>query len=132
MKKLIYLITILMLLTGCASLSEKGDIYLSNLEKHKHSKEIIVNSSYEEAFSAVIEVFRDLGINVLKKDYKGKKILGSLYPEHYMNHYGVFFTEESNGKTKITLKATGFLINEDAILEKIKEVLSQPKFNKQG
>ncbi|MCK9614715.1 MAG: hypothetical protein M0R48_04320 [Candidatus Omnitrophica bacterium] len=127
MKKIIYLIFILILLNGCASLSEKGDIYLNNLEKHKHYKEIVVNSSYDEAFSAAIEVFRDLGINVLKKDYENKKILGSLYPEHYWSHYGVFFSDVGDDKTKITLKATGFLINEDTILEKIKETLSQPK-----
>ncbi len=127
MKKIIYLIFILILLSSCASLSEKGDIYLNNLEKHKHSKEIVVNSSYDEAFNAVIEVFRDLGINVLKKDYENKKILGSLYPEHYWNHYGVFFSDAGDNKIKITLKATGFLLNEDTILEKIKEALSQPK-----
>ncbi len=130
MGKIIYLIAILILLNGCASLSEKGDIYLHNLERQKHSKEIVVSSSYDEAFSAVIEVFRDLGINVLKKDYKEKKILGSLYPEHYWNHYGVFFSDIRDNKIKITLKATGFLINEDTILEKIKETLSQPKLNK--
>ncbi|MFA5305443.1 MAG: hypothetical protein WDL99_07290 [Candidatus Omnitrophota bacterium] len=130
MKEAIYLIVILTLVGGCASLSEKGDIYLHNLERHKHSKEIVVSSSYDEAFNAVIETFRDLGINVLKKDYENKKILGSLYPEHYMNHYGVFFSDMGDNKIKITLKATGFLINEDTILEKINETLSQPKLKK--
>lgn len=131
MKKLIYLFVLAMLVSGCANLSQKSDTYLNNLEKRKHSREIIVNNSYEESFKAVIETFHNLSINILKKDYEGQEILGSLYPKRYMNHYGIFFSDAGNNKTRIVLKATGFIINEDVILEKIQEeLLLQTKLNK--
>ncbi len=62
------------LLCGCVSLPEKIDQYAINIVNKNSGQEIIVKASYKEAFLAAIDVLRDLGLNVMKKDYREKSI----------------------------------------------------------
>ncbi len=122
MKKIIssLILVSLLALFGCMSLPEKADYYLKNLRNTKHAVEITVNVPYLKVYDSTIIVFKDLGVNILKKDFEGKVIFASFYPKQYLNHYAVFF-DDLAGRTRIVLKATGFLLNEHVLLQKIKE-----------
>lgn len=124
--KIICLLGIIFMFSGCmaapfGSLSKKTNAYIKDFRKQSKSKQTILKASYLEAFKAVISVFRDLDIKILKKDLEGKVIFGSLYPEKYFNHYAVFFEDKPENEIEVTLKASGMLLDQDFILEKIRE-----------
>lgn len=135
MKKLICLLILIMVVCGCASvpfgsLNQKVNAYVDNFRKSPKYKELVLNASYIETFEAVINVFRDLDIKILKKDLESEVIFGSLYPEKYLNHYVAFFEKEKDNRTKVIFKASGMLLNTTFILEKIQEEIElQQKLN---
>ncbi len=120
------------------TMSEKIGRYEDMLGRTKHSKEIILNASYLEAFRATIFVFRDLDIRIYKKDYKNKVISATFNVTSYKSGYGeayrVFFEKGSENRTKIVLKivklSSQMYYKEETILDKIQEEIElQRKLN---
>lgn len=126
MEKILYLSILIAITSGCTpaslgTLEQKTNAYIESFEKSQKYEEIILNVSYLETFKAVINVFRDLDVRILKKDLEEQVIFASLYPRKYFNHYAVFLEKERNNRTKVILKASGMLLNSNFILKKIEE-----------
>jgi hypothetical protein len=128
-----WVMAITLIISGCASMGLErmpDTYYLNQLKEVKKTKEIIIQKSYADAFNAVINVFRDLNINILKKDYEGKVVFGAYYTESCYTVYGVFFEEEGKDKTNIIVKSNGAWFSDDFVFNKIKEEIKlQEKLN---
>ncbi|MDP8289770.1 MAG: hypothetical protein P9M02_02220 [Candidatus Susulua stagnicola] len=120
MKKLIYLLLVAMLVSGCTSsfmVYQKQDWQIDYFQDSKCFKKITVKASYPETFKVVISVFRDLSINILKKDYEKGSIFGSRSPYLRYNYYGAFFKEINKNEIEIILKANHIAISSGLYLE---------------
>jgi len=124
---------ITLILNGCVSMGLErmpDSYYLNQLKEIKKSNEITLQKPYADIFNAVINVFRDLNINILKKDYEGKVVFGAYYAEGCYTVYGVFFEEDGRDKTKIIVKSNGAWFSDDFVFNKIKEEIElQKKLN---
>jgi len=117
---------------GCASVSMglermPDSYYLNQLKEIKKSKEVIFQEPYSNIFNAVTNVFRDLNINVLKKDYEGKIVFGAYYAPGCYTVYGVFFETYDKDKTKVTVKSNGAWFSDNFVFNKIKEEIELQK-----
>ncbi len=121
MKKIIVPVLMSLLIFGCASVPQRIDSRLNDLTQLKRSKEITIKTGYNEAFLAAINVFRDLNIGILQKDYENRVIIGTGLPDAIGSNYGIFFELPTLSEVKIIVKAKGFYYNDDFILTKIKE-----------
>lgn len=124
---IIFLIPIYLCLCGYVSLQNQSDeYYIDKLKQHDPSV-LIVQSTYPEAFKATVNIFRDLNINILKKDFQTKMILGAYYAAGSFAAYGAFFEDDTNGRTKISIRVHGAWFGGEYIIKKIKDEIELQK-----
>lgn len=64
-------------ISGCTTISDTEVARTSNhLSKSQRSSSELFNNSYKDVFIAVLSVFRDLGIEIIDKDFDNKRITG--------------------------------------------------------
>lgn len=93
--------------------------YLEKLNQAQGSVQITLDASYAEAFRATLDVLRDFNINIVKKGYDAKTILGAYYIGDCYAVYGIFFEEGPEGKTNLTVKASGKCFSAEFIFNRI-------------
>ena len=108
--------------------NQPDQFYLDKIKDHTPSI-VVVHATYPETFKATINVFRDLNINILKKDLSGKMILGTHIIQGVLVacSYGVFFTNEDSGEIKVSVKVHGNWFDGDYVVNKIKDEVELQK-----
>ena len=98
---------------------EPVEYYLNYLSKTS-AVEVQSDSSYDIAFRASVNVLRDLNVNIIKKDYEERVIVGAYYSSGCFSAYSVNF-KTSNGKTVIEIKGRGAWFSSDFIADRIQK-----------
>ena len=130
--KILNILSILMLclcLSGYTQCQTMSDEYILRELKRREPTQITLQASYSEVFKATINVFQDFNINILRKNYEDKLILGTCYYEVPMRIgiYGAFFKEGGRNRIEIIIKVQGGWFSANYILNKIKEEVELQK-----
>lgn len=107
-QKCIFVFIFLFFLSGFEFTQKEDNYYLEKINEIKKTTKITFLSPYPKVFQAVVNVFRDLNINIVKKDYAGKFIYG-IYTTDYFSRacYGIYaisFNEQTDNITEIIVK----------------------------
>ncbi|MFA6321658.1 MAG: hypothetical protein WCY36_07375 [Candidatus Omnitrophota bacterium] len=124
MNKIFAIFFILLFSSGCHSIAQRFDNridYVSTLDK---KQEITIETSYNEAFKASINVMRDLNISIICKDYEKRMVIGTRLPEDYGSDYGIYFDVLSPKLVKITIKTRGQWYDNAFISKKIEDEIA--------
>lgn len=133
MKKFILLFVLILTLTGCSTMSNKEiSRCIRDIENSPRSEEITIEGTYKEVFQATVEVFHNLCIQILEKDFDNKRIFGINYvvKEFLTSNAGSdryiisFEPNLKNNEVKITIKSIPLVryhFTTEFILQKIQE-----------
>ena len=137
MKKITSLLILVTMITGCTTVSQNINNAIISFKNYGPAEKIEVNASYKDTFQAVINVFHDLDIAILKKDYEDKIILGTISSPAGITanvgtiKYVIIFSQKAEDRIEIVLKSsTRTVTKKSFILRKIQEELAlQKKIN---
>ncbi len=123
MKKFIIIFSLL--LAGCATQisQQKIDRFIGHINHSQNVREEIFPETYNDVFLATTQTFTELALNIFRKDYTKGIIFATIYPEKLCGTYLAILDKLPGSQIKLTLKSDGFYIDNQTIIEKIKEQL---------